>query len=54
MTRVVYAIYLGIIAIILSFTELSYIEKGVCMLVTVCILELFQLVSINEKLDKWK
>ena len=54
MTRVVYAIYLGIIAIILSFTELSYIEKGVCMLVTVCILGLFQLVSINEKLDKWK
>ena len=54
MTRVVYAICLGIIAIILSFTELSYIEKGVCMLVAVCILGLFQLVSINDKLDKWK
>ena len=52
MTRVIYAIYLGIIAILLSFTELSHVEKGVCMLVTVCILGLFQLVSINEKLKK--
>ena len=54
MTRVVYAIYLGIIAVILSFTDLSYIERSLCLLVAVCILGLFQLVSVNEKLNKWK
>ena len=54
MTRVVYTIYLGIIAIILSFTDLSYIERSLCILVAICILGLFQLVSINDKLDKWK
>lgn len=54
MTRVVYAIYLGIIAVILSFTDLSYIERSLCLLVTVCFLGLFELVSINDKLDKWK
>lgn len=54
MTRVIYAIYLLALIILLSFTELSYTERSLCLLVAVCILVLFQLVSINEKLDKWK
>ena len=54
MTRISCAIYLLALIILLHFTELDHIEKGVSTLVAVSILGLFQLVSINEKLDKWK
>ena len=54
MTRDIYAIYLLALIIFLSFTELSRIEKSISTFVAVCILGLFQLVSINNKLDKWE
>ena len=54
MTRDFYTIYLLALIIFLSFTDLSYIEKSISTLVAVYILGLFQLVSINDKLDKWK
>ena len=52
MTKIIYAIYLLALIILLHFTELDHIEKSVSTLVAVSILGLFQLVSINEKLDK--
>ena len=48
MTRISCAIYLLALIILLHFTELDHIEKSVSTLVAVS----FQLVSINEKLDK--
>lgn len=52
MTKIIYAIYLLALIILLHFTELDHIEKSVSTLVAVSILGLFQLASINEKLDK--
>lgn len=54
MTRIIYAIHLLALIILLQFTELDHIEKGVATLVAVSILGLFELVSINDKLNKWK
>ena len=52
MKRIYYSVVLIGIAFLNSQTGLSFIEQGLSTLISVGILGLFELVSINEKLDK--
>ena len=54
MKRVIYAIYLGVLSLFCSFFVSNKIEGGLSILVSIGILGLFELVSINDKLNKWK
>ena len=54
MKRIYYSVVLIGIAFLKSQTGLSFIEQGLSTLISVGVFCLLELVSINEKLDKWQ
>ena len=54
MKRIYYSVVLIGIAFLNSQTGLSFIEQGLSTLISVGVFCLLELVSINEKLDKWQ
>ena len=54
MKKIIYGAFLIGFAYFNSQNGLSLIEQGLSTLVIVSVICLFELTSINEKLDKWK